>query len=57
MNTKLSREAYQDLIEDDIKALIRTMPNCLARDHIIDVLRDSVNFYYGPLNKKYNNKL
>lgn len=46
MSFFLNKKEYEKLIKEDIEALIRTMPNCLARDHIIDILNDSVNYYY-----------
>ena len=55
----LTREAYEELIDQDIDWLVKnTMPS-LERDHIITVLRDSVDTYYEdpeetPLNENKN---
>ena len=46
MGFKLSKYQYQGLIEVDIDSLKELMEDCLERDHIITVLKDSVNYYY-----------
>lgn len=45
---KVSKEQYKEMIEDDIKAL-RAIPESarsLELDHVISILRGSVNYYY-----------
>ena len=46
MSIKICREAYQKLIDGDIKWLLR-QPRDLERDHIKAVLRKSVELLYG----------
>ena len=43
---KISRRAYQELIDGDIEWLLR-QPRDLERDHIEAVLRKSVELLYG----------
>ena len=45
MPTTLNREAYQKLIDEDI-AWLERQPRSLERDHVIDVLRASVEHEY-----------
>ena len=46
MGTKLNKSAYQKLIYEDIDWLKKNTPHTLERDHIIQVLRDSIDRYY-----------
>ena len=46
MTNKLSREGYAALIKEDIDALERSNIQKLEKEHIIQVLNDSINFYY-----------
>lgn len=46
MSGKMMRWAYEQLIEEDIAALPESMPK-LEREHIIEVLRNSVTQHYG----------
>lgn len=46
MGMIMDRESYERLIREDI-AWLNTMPRTLERDHIIDVLNDSINRIYG----------
>lgn len=43
---KLYKEAYEQLISEDIKALNEQMACCPESSHIEQVLKDSVRFYY-----------
>lgn len=43
---KLYKEAYEQLISEDIKALNDQMVHCPESSHIENVLKDSVRFYY-----------
>lgn len=43
---RVSRRAYQELIDGDIEWLLR-QPRDLERDHIEAVLRKSVELLYG----------
>lgn len=45
----LTRESYEKLIDQDIEWLTNNTAPSLERDHIIDILKDSVNLYYGGL--------
>ncbi len=47
MAHKLTRDAYVQLIEEDI-AWIMKIPRTLEREHIILVLRDSIDRHYPP---------
>lgn len=55
MGTKLNKDYYQKLIDEDIKVLLKSMPDTLERKHIIDVLNDSVNYYYPECKKSTKN--
>lgn len=44
---KLSRQAYAQLIQEDIDWLLK-QPRTLERDHIILILRHAVEYEYGP---------
>lgn len=46
MSMQICKEAYQELIDGDIKWLLR-QPRDLERDHIEAVLRKSVELLYG----------
>jgi hypothetical protein len=46
MPTELNRQAFSDIVEEDIKWLEK-QPRTLERCHIIDVLRKSVEWRYG----------
>jgi hypothetical protein len=46
MGTKLNRHAYVALIDEDVARVEKEMHNSLERDHIIQVLRHSVECYY-----------
>lgn len=50
--TRMNRKEYERLIEKDIKWLRENTKPRLERDHIINVLRDSINMYYGKPEKK-----
>ena len=47
MSMKLTRAVYADLIIQDIAQLMRHMPDTLERQHIEDVLNNSIECYYG----------
>ena len=49
--TRMNRKGYERLIEEDIKWLHENTNSRLERDHIINVLRDSINMYYGKPKK------
>ena len=42
----INREAYQKLIDEDIEWLLK-QPRSLERDHIVNVLKNSVEWVYG----------
>lgn len=42
----VNREAYQKLIDKDIEWLLK-QPRSLERDHIVNVLKNSVKQIYG----------
>ena len=46
MGMKVNREAYQKLIDEDIVWLLK-QPRSLERDHIVSVLKNSVERIYG----------
>lgn len=46
MSTKLNEKTYKELINEDISVLNKHLPDCLERDHIESVLKDSVDRYY-----------
>ena len=46
MGMKVNREAYQKLIDEDIEWLLN-QPRSLERDHIVSVLKNSVERIYG----------
>ena len=46
MEMMINREAYQKLIEGDIEWLLK-QPRSLERDHIVSVLKNSVEEIYG----------
>jgi hypothetical protein len=50
MSFKMSRSAYQKLIDEDI-AWLMEQPRTLERDHIVQILRHSVETYYEPERK------
>ena len=45
MSSKITKEAYEKLIAEDIEWLEK-QPHSLENDHIKAIVRDSVNFYY-----------
>lgn len=52
----LTRKAYTKLIDEDIEWLEQNTPPCLERDHIIFVLKESINMYCGCIpNDQLNN--
>ena len=42
----VNREAYRKLIDEDIEWLLK-QPRSLERDHIVNVLKNSVEWVYG----------
>jgi hypothetical protein len=46
--SKLSREAYERLVAENIAVLRRCMADTLERRHIESILRDSADLYYSP---------
>ena len=46
MGMIVNREAYQKLIDEDIEWLLKR-PRSLERDHIVSVLKNSVERIYG----------
>ena len=46
MGMKVNREAYQKLIDEDIEWLMK-QPRSLEHDHIVSVLKNSVERLYG----------
>ena len=45
----LARESYEELINRDIEWLVKNTDQSLERDHIIGILKDSVDIYYGDI--------
>lgn len=45
----LARKLYEELINQDIEWLVKNTDQSLERDHIIGILKDSVNIYYGDI--------
>ncbi len=45
----LARKLYEELINQDIEWLVKNTDQSLERDHIIEVLKDSVDIYYGDI--------
>lgn len=50
MTMKLSKQAYINLINEDIQALQNSNTTKLEMEHIIQILKDSINFYYPENN-------
>ena len=46
MGMMVNREAYQKLIDEDVEWLLK-QPRTLERDHIVSVLKNSVERLYG----------
>ena len=46
MGTKLNRNGYENLINEDIIWLLENAPRSLERDHIEEVLKSSVDLLY-----------
>ena len=46
MGMIVNRDAYQKLIDEDIEWLLK-QPRSLERDHIVSVLKNSVERIYG----------
>lgn len=46
---KLSKSAYERLIAEDLEWL-DSMPDCLERQHIEHIVKDSIKFYYPKAN-------
>ena len=50
----LTRKSYEELINQDIEWLVKNTEQSLERDHIISVLKDSVDIYYGVVGNPVN---
>ena len=50
MTTRLFRDAYEKLIEEDI-AYLNGLPRTLERDHILEIVRRSTFFEYEMMNR------
>lgn len=49
MSIQLNKKAYEQLIKEDIDELNKYMPgHSLCKNHIIDILKWSVNQIYKP---------
>ena len=46
MSIQIDKEAYTRLIQEDIKALEKSNCSKLEKEHIIAVLKDSINRIY-----------
>lgn len=46
MTTALNRTAYHQLVDEDV-AWLEKQPRTLERDHVIQIVKDSVRCYYG----------
>ena len=55
--TRLTKEAYRNLIKEDIEWLCKYTIRSLERDHIIDVLMASIEHEYSEegIKRYYNN--
>lgn len=49
MSMTLNRAAYQRLIDEDVEELLAKMPRSLERDHIEQVLKESVKLFYDEI--------
>ena len=49
MVSKLNKNAYEQLIQEDIDWLEKHTEDTLEQNHIIAVLKDSVRFYYPAM--------
>jgi hypothetical protein len=49
MSMTLNRGAYQRLIDEDVEELLAKMPRSLERDHIEQVLKQSVGLFYDEI--------
>ena len=49
MTMKLTRAAYQKLLNEDIKWLEKTAPRTLERNHLIEIARWSMDAFYPPM--------
>ena len=45
MGTKMNKESYQKLIDEDLEWLNK-QPRTLERIHIADIVKESIDFYY-----------
>jgi len=46
MGHQLPKRVYQRLIENDVEEVEKLMGDTLESNHIISILKDSVNYYY-----------
>lgn len=46
---EISKTCYEKVIKEDIEWLKKNTPNCLDREHIIEVLNDSTNWIFKKL--------
>ena len=47
MTIKLNKQAYQQLIQEDIDVLNKYLPeHSLEKRHVIDILNESIKFHY-----------
>lgn len=53
MGTKLNKNGYSKLIAEDIEWLL-DQPRSLERDHIHDVLKESINLIYDNAKEPTN---
>lgn len=48
MSGIITKEAYQKLVDEDI-AWLKQQPRTLERDHVIEIVSNSVTMYYDEL--------
>lgn len=49
MSTILNKSAYSKLVEEDI-AWLESLPRTLERDHVVAILRESIDAFYPSPN-------
>lgn len=47
MTTRLNRQAYQQLVDEDV-AWLEKQPRTLEREHVILIVKSSVGWLYDP---------
>lgn len=52
---RINKKSYEELINQDVEWLMKNTNHSLEREHIIDILKDSIYYYYQcyPLISKH----